>query len=139
MGSSASKAAKSLRPSAFFPGPGALDPFGKSLRKSSFVKDSDLLSKRIKADGTLDPDALWDDRPDSSGTKSVTRAKEDKVFVQQAEKDLLNRKAQKKAAEEEKVFTDLKEAQLLALKRKGRRASILTSSQGAEDPLGIPG
>jgi hypothetical protein len=39
----------------------------------------------------------------------------------------------------EEPFTKAKEAQLLALKRRGRRASILTSPQGVTDPLGIPG
>lgn len=43
------------------------------------------------------------------------------------------------AAAAEEPFTKAKESQVQALKRKGRRASILTSSQGASDPLGIPG
>ena len=43
------------------------------------------------------------------------------------------------AAAEEAPFTAAKESQRQALLRKGRRSSILTSSQGAPDPLGIPG
>lgn len=43
------------------------------------------------------------------------------------------------AAAAEEPFTKSKQSQLDALKRKGRRASILTSPQGAGDPLGIPG
>ena len=43
------------------------------------------------------------------------------------------------AAEEEKAFDLQKESQKKGLLRKGRRASILTSSQGVEDQLGILG
>jgi hypothetical protein len=43
------------------------------------------------------------------------------------------------AVAEEEPFLKAQESQRNALKRKGRRASILTSSQGAGDPLGIPG
>ena len=43
------------------------------------------------------------------------------------------------AAAAEEPFNLAKESQRKGLLRKGRRASILTSSQGAGDPLGIPG
>lgn len=43
-----------------------------------------------------------------------------------------------KAASEAAILEKSQESQKAALKRKGRRASILTSSQGT-DPLGIPG
>ena len=43
------------------------------------------------------------------------------------------------AAAAEEPFNIAKEAQRKGLLRKGRRSSILTSSQGASDPLGIPG
>ena len=39
----------------------------------------------------------------------------------------------------EEPYTLAKESQRKQLMRKGRRASILTSSQGAYSPLGIPG
>ena len=43
------------------------------------------------------------------------------------------------AAAAEEPFRVARESQRTALLRKGRRASILTSPQGASDPLGIPG
>ena len=43
------------------------------------------------------------------------------------------------AAESEKVFDLQKESQKKGQQRKGRRASILTSSQGASEPLGLLG
>lgn len=43
------------------------------------------------------------------------------------------------AAAAEAALQKSQESQKAALKRKGRRASILTSSQGAGDPLGVPG
>lgn len=43
------------------------------------------------------------------------------------------------AAAAEEPFNLAKESQKKGLLRKGRRSSILTSTQGSSDPLGIPG
>jgi hypothetical protein len=125
-----------------FTPPGTPDPISKSLGKSRVIRNSKLLSGRVREDGTIDIKATLDDRLAgnvSGGVQSVANEKEKKVGKALAEQQQQAAAAAAAAAEEEEPFTKAKESQLLALKRKGRRASILTSSQGASDPLGISG
>ena len=70
--------------------------------------------------------------------RSVDQAK-DKTTLMATEEDTQQKAAAAAAAAAaEEPFNIAKESQRKGLLRKGRRASILTSSQGA-DPLGIPG
>lgn len=71
--------------------------------------------------------------------RSVDQAKDKKIGDALAVAEQQQVAAAAAAAAAEEPFTKAQEAQRQALKRKGRRASILTSSQGASDPLGIPG
>lgn len=60
----------------------------------------------------------------------------------EANKKIADDKAQAAAAQaatEAAALAKNQESQVEALKRKGRRASILTSAQGVTDPLGVPG
>lgn len=71
--------------------------------------------------------------------RSVDKAKEKKfgeAFEAEAQQKV---DAAAAAAAAEEPFNLAKESQRKGQLRKGRRASILTSSQGAGDPLGIPG
>ena len=71
--------------------------------------------------------------------RSVDQAKDKNMLAATEEADRQKAEAAAAAAAAEKPFDEAKESQRKALLRKGRRASILTSSQGASDPLGIPG
>ena len=71
--------------------------------------------------------------------RSVDQAKDKKIGDALAVEQQQQVAAAAAAAAAEEPFTKAKESQANALKRKGRRASILTSSQGASNPLGIPG
>ncbi len=66
------------------------------------------------------------------------KKKEENLVVEDQQRQAAAAAAAAAAAEEE-PFTKAKKSQADALRRKGRRASILTSPQGAGDPLGIPG
>lgn len=71
---------------------------------------------------------------DSEKNAKAGRAKDETAAVQ-AENEAA---AAQQAAEEAAILEKAQESQRRGLKRKGRRASILTSSQGLPDPLGLP-
>ena len=71
--------------------------------------------------------------------RSVDQAKDKTTLVATEEADRQKAEAAAAAAAAEEPFNISKESQRKALLRKGRRASILTSSQGADAPLGLPG
>lgn len=94
--------------------------------------------------GAMNPFSMDPEVTESRGSakmlgSSVDRAKDknigDALDVEQKQK--IDAAAAAAAAEE--PFNLAKESQRKGLLRKGRRSSILTSSQGASDPLGIPG
>lgn len=70
---------------------------------------------------------------------SVAHAKEKKMGEAYALEDQQRAALAAAAAAEEKAFDLQKESQKKGLLRKGRRASILTSSQGVPEPLGSNG
>lgn len=87
----------------------------------------------------LDPDVLGARGSLKDPGRSVDQAKDKTMLI--ATEEVANQKAASAAAAAaaEEPFTKAKESQVQALKRKGRRASILTSSQGVDAPLGLPG
>ena len=87
----------------------------------------------------LDPDVLGARGSAKMMGRSVDQAKDKNMLAATEEADRQKAEAAAAAAAAEKPFDEAKESQRKALLRKGRRASILTSSQGASDPLGIPG
>ena len=70
--------------------------------------------------------------------RSVDQAKDKTSLIATETETSQKAEAAAAAAAAEEPFNIAKESQRKGLLRKGRRASILTSSQGA-DPLGIPG
>ena len=70
--------------------------------------------------------------------RSVDQAKDKSLLKSTEEAAAQQAAAAAAAAAAEEPFNLAKESQRKGLLRKGRRASILTSSQGASDPLGIP-
>lgn len=87
----------------------------------------------------LDPDVIGARGSAKMIGRSVDQEKDKKMgdAFEVAQQQQIDAAAARAAAEE--PFNILKESQRQSLKRKGRRASILTSSQGASDPLGIHG
>jgi ribosomal protein L12E/L44/L45/RPP1/RPP2 len=79
------------------------------------------------------------DANDKIVNELISKKFEDAIAEKKLRRDAPAAAAAAAAAAAEAPFTKSKEAQLEALKRRGRRASILTSSQGAYEPLGIPG
>lgn len=87
----------------------------------------------------LDPDVTGARGSAKMLGRSVDQVKDKNMLAATEEADRQKAEAAAAAAAAEKPFDEAKESQRKALLRKGRRASILTSSQGASDPLGIPG
>lgn len=87
----------------------------------------------------LDPDVLGARISTRDIGRSVDQAKDKRMAKGLAAAQQQQADAAAAAAAAEEPFNVAKESQRKALLRKGRRASILTSSQGASDPLGIPG
>jgi hypothetical protein len=78
----------------------------------------------------------------SQGYSAGKQAHEVAVAQKQAEEDQARADAEAKAESDAAAAAALEKShasQRDALKRKGRRASILTSPQGLADPLGLPG
>ena len=87
----------------------------------------------------LDPDVLGARGSAKDIGRSVDQAKDKKMSDDFAMAQQQKADAAAAAAAAEEPFNVAKESQRKGLLRKGRRSSILTSSQGASDPLGIPG
>lgn len=86
-----------------------------------------------------DPDVMGARGSAKEFGRSVDQAKDKKKSEAAAVAAQQAADAAAAAAAAEEPFSVAKESQRKGLLRKGRRASILTSSQGASDPLGIPG
>lgn len=71
--------------------------------------------------------------------RSVDKAKDKKMGLAADQASEQQAAAAAAAAAAEEPYKKAQESQKEALKRKGRRASILTSSRGVDGPLGIPG
>ena len=84
----------------------------------------------------LDKDVLGARGSFRSPGNSVAHAKEKKMGEARAIEDQQRAALAAAAAAEEAAFDKQKESQKKGLLRKGRRASILTSSQGVPEPLG---
>ena len=88
---------------------------------------------------SMDPDVVGARGSAKMIGRSVDQAEDKKAGDIAAADQQQKAAAAAAAAAAEEPFNIAKEAQRKGLLRKGRRASILTSSQGASDPLGIPG
>ena len=86
----------------------------------------------------LDPDVVGARGSAKMLGRSVDQAKDKTNLIATETETSQKAEAAAAAAAAEEPFNIAKESQRKGLLRKGRRASILTSSQGA-DPLGIPG
>lgn len=116
------------------PLPKGLEKYGTGLKVGQA-----LMPGPLQQAASLDPDVLGARGSAKMLGRSVDQAK-DKKFSEEAEVNHQRQTAAAAAAAAaEEPFKLMRESQVNALKRKGRRASILTSSQGASDPLGIPG
>ena len=87
---------------------------------------------------SLDPQVLGARGSAKMPGRSVDQAKDKTMLAATEIGEQQKVEAAAAAAAAEEPFNIAKESQRKGLLRKGRRASILTSSQGA-DPLGIPG
>ena len=87
----------------------------------------------------LDPEVIGARGSAKMLGRSVDQAKDKTIGDALAVEQQQQVAAAAAAAAAEEPFTKAKESQKKGLLRKGRRASILTSAQGASDPLGIPG
>lgn len=88
---------------------------------------------------SLDPDVLGARGSAKMIGRSVDQAKDKTISMALEAEQQQKVEAAAAAAAAEEPFNIARESQRKALMRKGRRASILTSPQGASDPLGIPG
>ena len=114
----------------------------KSMKSPGAIKDSattlsDNAKKVVQQAQEFDPGSKYGG---VSGIKGVESSKTRNKRLGAADEAAVTAEAAAAAAaEEEKAFETQRESQRKGLMRKGRRASILTSSQGVEDQLGILG
>jgi hypothetical protein len=108
------------------------------------AKALDKIEEKVSPIDPLGPGAMKKKYGDKRGvdTSEGYAAGKEKKMEQEAEataaKDAADAKAAADAAAEAAVQKG-QQSQADALKRKGRRAAILTSGQGVADPLGVPG
>ena len=126
---------KNLAKKLKIPLPKGLEKYGTGLKVGATL----LGIPGVSQSASLDPAVLGARGSTKELGRSVDQAKDKSLLEANIASDAQQKAAAAAAAAAEEPFTKSKESQLQALKRKGRRSSILTSSQGAADPLGIPG
>jgi hypothetical protein len=114
-------------------------PGGTIGKYSKAIKIGAALTGAGGLGAMIDPEVTGARGSAKSLGRSVDQAKDKKVVDAIAVEQQQQAAAVAAAAAAEEPFTKAKESQAQALKRKGRRSSILTSAQGASEPLGIPG
>jgi hypothetical protein len=114
-------------------------PGGTIGKYSKAIKIGAALTGAGGLGAMIDPEVTGARGSAKSLGRSVDQAKDKKIGDDLAVEQQQQAAAAAAAAAAEEPFTKAQEAQRQALKRKGRRASILTSPQGVGDPLGIPG
>ena len=126
---------KSLSKRLKLPLPKGMEKYGTGLKVGATL----MAIPGLQQSASLDPDVLGARGSTKEFGRSVDQAKDKTMLVATEEATNQKAAAAAAAAAAEEPFTKAKESQVQALKRKGRRASILTSTQGVDTPLGLPG
>lgn len=114
------------------PMPKVSEKYNKALKIGMALVPGNLAAK-------VDPDVLGARGSAKMLGRSVDQAEDKKAGIANEARVAAEQAAADAAAAAEAPFTATKDAYLKGRNRKGRRASILTSSQGVSDPLGIVG